>query len=215
MLTDYIAVDIKSPKRRGRPREFDQAKALDRALELFWRQGYEGTSIADLTAAIGITPPSLYAAFGSKEQLYYQVLQRYRASVGRCFATALAEEPTAYAAVERFLSESARIFGARENPSGCLISSGILSCAPENNKVAETVASMRTQALQAIRRRLQAGVKSGELPRDTDVTQLARFYGAVVQGMSVQARDCANAKTLRSIAEIALRAWPVRGEKAS
>jgi AcrR family transcriptional regulator len=214
MPTNYIANDIKSSKRRGRPREFDQEKALDRALELFWRQGYEGTSIADLTAAMGITPPSLYAAFGSKEQLYYEVLQRYRASVGRCLATALEAEPTAYSAVERFLYESARIFGARENPSGCLISSGILSCAPENKKVAETVASMRAEAIQAIRRRLQAAVKSGELPRPTDLTQLARFYGAVVQGMSVQARDGANAKTLRAIAETALKAWPVRGQKA-
>ena len=214
MSTDYIANDIKSPKRRGRPREFDQEKALDRALELFWRQGYEGTSIADLTAAMGITPPSLYAAFGSKEQLYYLVLQRYRANVSRCLATALAEEPTAYAAVERFLYEAARIFSARENPSGCLISSGILSCAPENKKVAETVASMRAEALQAIRRTLQAGVKSGELPRETDITQLARFYAAVVQGMSVQARDGANAKALRSIGETALKAWPVRSQEA-
>jgi AcrR family transcriptional regulator len=214
MSTHYIANDIKSSKRRGRPREFDQEKALDRALELFWRQGYEGTSIADLTAAMGITPPSLYAAFGSKEQLYYEVLQRYRASVGRCLTTALEAEPTAYNAVERFLYESARIFSAREKPSGCLISSGILSCAPENKKVAETVASMRAEAIQAIRRRLQAAVKSGELPRPTDITQLARFYSAVVQGMSVQARDGASAKTLRAIAETALKAWPVRGPKA-
>jgi AcrR family transcriptional regulator len=213
MSIHYIATDIKAPKRRGRPREFDQEKALDCALELFWRQGYEGTSIADLTVAMGITPPSLYAAFGSKEQLYYEVLQRYRANVGRCLATALQEESTAYSAVERFLYESARIFGARENPSGCLISSGVLSCAPENKKVAETVASMRTEAIQAIRRRLQAGVKSGELPRSTDTTQLARFYGAVVQGMSVQARDGTNTKTLRGIAETALKAWPVPGQK--
>ena len=210
MSTDYIAIDIKPSKRRGRPREFDQEQALDRALDLFWRQGYEGTSIADLTAAMGITPPSLYAAFGSKEQLYSQVLERYRDGVGRSLGIALAEGPTAYAAVQRFLYEAARTYTARENPPGCLISSGILTCAPENKGVAEIVASMRAGAMQAIRQRLQVALKSGELPRGTDINQLARFYGAVVQGMSVQARDGASVKTLRAIADIALQAWPTR-----
>ena len=197
-----------SRPRRGRPREFDQEQALDQALELFWRQGYEGTSIADLRKAIGITAPSLYAAFGSKEELYGRVLERYLAGLGRTLADALSEEAGTYAAIKRFLFESAQIFAGHKNPRGCLISCAIPTCAPENRSVADIVASKRTGSLLTLRSRFQQAVKNGELPRDTDTQQLARFYGAVIQGMSIQALDGAGAKALRGIAETALKAWP-------
>jgi AcrR family transcriptional regulator len=193
---------------RGRPREFDQERALDLALELFWRQGYEGTSIADLRNAIGITAPSLYAAFGSKEELYRRVLEHYLAGLGRTLADALREEVSTYVAIKRFLFESARIFAGPKNPRGCLISCAIPTCAPENRAVADIVASKRTGSLLTLRSRFQQAVKKGELPRDTDTEQLARFYGAVIQGMSIQALDGASAKALRGIAETALKAWP-------
>jgi AcrR family transcriptional regulator len=183
---------------------------LDQALELFWRQGYEGTSIADLRNAIGITAPSLYAAFGSKEELYGRVLEHYLAGLGRTLADALREEAGTYAAIKRFLFESAQIFAGPKNPRGCLISCAIPTCAPENRAVADIVASKRTGSLVTLRRRFQQAVKNGELPRDTDAEQLARFYGAVIQGMSIQALDGAGAKALRGIAETALRAWPGR-----
>jgi AcrR family transcriptional regulator len=196
---------------RGRPREFDQAKALDQALELFWRQGYEGTSIADLRNAIGITAPSLYAAFGSKEELYRRVLEHYLAGLGRTLADALREETDTYTAVKRFLFESAKIFAGPKNPRGCLISCAVPTCAPENRAVADIVAAKRTGSLLTLRSRFQQAVKSGELPRDTNTEQLARFYGAIIQGMSIQALDGAGLRALRGIAETALRAWP--GEK--
>jgi AcrR family transcriptional regulator len=194
--------------RRGRPREFDEATALDRALDLFWRQGYEGTSITDLRKAIGIAAPSLYAAFGSKEELYRRVLERYLTGLGRCLVDAIREEPTAYAALERFLFESAKNFSGVKSPPGCLISCAIPTCAPENRTVAGIVASKRMESLHALRNRFQQAVKSGELPRGTDTEQLARFYGAVIQGMSIQALDGAGTKALRGIAETALKAWP-------
>jgi AcrR family transcriptional regulator len=197
-----------SYSRRGRPREFDADTALDRALDLFWRQGYEGTSIADLRKAIGITAPSLYAAFGSKEELYRRVLERYLTGLGRCLVDALREELTTYAALERFLFESAKNFSGVKNPPGCLISCAIPTCAPENRTVAGIVASKRMESLHALRNRFQQAVKSGELPRGTDTEQLARFYGAVIQGMSIQALDGAGTKALRGIAETALKAWP-------
>jgi AcrR family transcriptional regulator len=181
---------------------------LDQALELFWRQGYEGTSIADLRNAIGITAPSLYAAFGSKEGLYRRVLEHYLAGLGRTLADALREEIDTYAAVKRFLFESAQIFAGPENPRGCLISCAVPTCAPENRAVADIVASKRTGSLLTLRGRFQQAVKNGELPRDTDTEQLARFYGAIIQGMSIQALDGAGAKALRGIAETALKAWP-------
>jgi AcrR family transcriptional regulator len=201
--------------RRGRPREFDVATALDRALDLFWRQGYEGTSIADLRKAIGITAPSLYAAFGSKEELYRRVLERYLTGLGRCLVDAIREELTAYVALERFLFESAKNFSGVKNPPGCLISCAIPTCAPENRTVAGIVASKRMESLHTLRNRFQQAVKSGELPRATDTEQLARFYGAVIQGMSIQALDGAGTKALRGIAETALKAWPGGGKVRS
>jgi AcrR family transcriptional regulator len=209
------AGDHGSPSPRGRPREFDEDKALDHALELFWRQGYEGTSIADLRKAIGITAPSLYAAFGSKEELYRRVLERYLTGLGRCLADALGEELAAYAALERFLFESARNFSSVKNPPGCLISCAIPTCAPENRAVADVVASKRKESLHALRSRFQLAVKSGELPRGTDPEQLARFYGAVIQGMSIQALDGAGTKALQGIVEAALRAWPVPAQQTA
>jgi AcrR family transcriptional regulator len=195
---------------RGRPREFDEKKALDQAVELFWRQGYEGTSIADLRKAIGITAPSLYAAFGSKEALYRRVLEHYLAGLGRTLADALREEPDTYIAVKRFLLESAQKFAGPKHPPGCLISCAIPTCAPENRPVAEIVAAKRMTSVHKLRRRFQEAVKKGELPRRTDTEQLARFYGAVIQGMSMQALDGAGVKALRGIAETALLAWPAK-----
>ena len=199
-----------SRARRGRPREFDEDTALDHALELFWRQGYEGTSIADLRKAIGITAPSLYAAFGSKEELYRRVLECYLAGLGRCLVDSLREEKTTYAALERFLLESAKNFSGVKNPPGCLISCAILTCAPQNRTVATIVAAKRMESLHALRHRFQQAVKNGELPRGTNTEQLARFYAAVIQGMSIQALDGAGGKALRGIAKTALIAWPGR-----
>jgi AcrR family transcriptional regulator len=197
------------PRRaRGRPRGFDRAQALEQALTLFWERGYEGTSIADLTAAMGITPPSLYAAFGSKEALYREALSLYRARPGSITPEELASEPTAYAAIARDLRIAAESFTSGEHPPGCMISTAVLSCAPEHRPVAETVAELRAATIGAMADRIAIGITAGELPPDTDPHALARFYGAVLQGMSVQSRDGADRAALLEIARIALAAWP-------
>jgi TetR/AcrR family transcriptional regulator, copper-responsive repressor len=136
------------------------------------------------------------------------VLEHYLAGLGRTLADALREEASTYAAIKRFLFESAQIFAGPKNPRGCLISCAIPTCAPENRAVADIVASKRTGSLLTLQTRFQQAVKNGELPRDTDTEQLARFYGAIIQGMSIQALDGAGAKALRGIAETALKAWP-------
>ncbi|WP_257451907.1 TetR/AcrR family transcriptional regulator [Archangium lipolyticum] len=200
---------------RGRPRGFDSSRALDQALEVFWRLGYEGASIADLTEAMGITPPSLYAAFGSKAELYRQVLARYRASQGASPPRALTEEPTARAAMERVLREAARGFSSREHPRGCMISTAVLACAEENQPVAEHVATLRADALAALRTRIEQGIAEGELPAGTDAAALARYFGALIQGMSVQALDGASEAELLALVEIAMRAWDKVAQKAS
>jgi AcrR family transcriptional regulator len=203
------------PRRpRGRPRSFDRAEALARALALFWERGYEGTSIADLTSAMGITPPSLYAAFGSKEALYHEALALYQAQPGGFTPAMLVDEPTAYAAIARYLRESAAFFADARHPPGCMISTAVLSCAPEHREVAETVAGLRTAAVDAMAERIASGIVAGELPPDTDPLALAQFYGAVIQGMSIQAHDGADQATLLAIGETALAAWPARSDSA-
>ncbi|NTX11281.1 TetR/AcrR family transcriptional regulator [Myxococcus sp. CA056] len=195
------------PRPRGRPREFDETKALDLAVEVFWRLGYEGASVADLTGAMGITAPSLYAAFGSKEGLYRRVLERYQQGPGAHTWLALTEEPTARGAIERVLRESARAFTRRKQPPGCMISTGVLRCAEAHQPVADLVAGLRSNAVKLVRERIARGIAAGELPLETDAGALARYFGAVVQGMSIQAQDGASEAELLGLVEVAMRAW--------
>lgn len=201
---------MKVPSRKppGRPRGFDRDVALDRALELFWARGYEGTSVADLTEAMGVTPPSLYAAFGSKAELYGAALERYQERYGGCARAALAEEKTAKAAVSRLLHEAARNFADRGHPAGCMLSLGAVACAPEHQAIADAVAALRADMIDAIKRRLDRALAEGELAAGTDTAGLARFVGALLQGMAVQAHDGADEAALTSIADAALAAWP-------
>ncbi|ADO75518.1 TetR/AcrR family transcriptional regulator [Stigmatella aurantiaca] len=188
---------------RGRPREFDREAALARALEVFWRYGYEGASIADLTRAMGITAPSLYTAFHSKEALYREALARYQTEVGASTVRFL-EEPKIRTALASVLRESAKQFTAPAHPAGCMVSTAVLSCAEENQPVAEHVAHLRKKALGLFQARFERAIAEGELPETMDAAELARFYGAIIQGMSVQARDGATEQELLGIVELAL-----------
>jgi AcrR family transcriptional regulator len=177
-------------------------------MRLFWRHGYEGASIAGLTEAMGVTPPTLYAAFGSKEQLYREALAHHRASEGEASARVASDDTTAYAALEKFLRESARLFTDPSKPAGCMISIGSLRCAPENEAAKEAAAALRARALEGFTARLERARKSGEIPAATDIDALARFYTAMVQGMSVQALDGAGRAALDAMVDIAMAAWP-------
>ena len=195
------------PRPRGRPRGFDRDTALDRALPVFRRQGYEGASVADLTAAMGITTPSLYGAFGSKERLYREALDRYRADAQRAAPWAMAA-PTAREAIQQILEGSARDFSDPAHPPGCMISTAVLTCAPENRPAAAAVTSMRGNTVARLRTRFARALEDGELPPGTDPDELARFYGAIIQGLSVQALDGAGLDGLMKIVRRAMAAWP-------
>jgi AcrR family transcriptional regulator len=190
-------------KPRGRPRTFDRQAALEAAMTLFWRHGYEGTSIADLTSAMGFTPPTLYAAFGSKEQLYREVLAHYLTR-GR----ALSEDPCAYAAIEYHLRDAAEHFTNPAKPAGCMVSTALLYSAVENEAARAAAAALRAGAFALLVAKLDRAKATGELPADTDTQALARFYSAIIQGMSVQAIDGASAADLNDFVDIALAAWP-------
>lgn len=195
-------------KRRGRPRKFDREQALERALDLFWTRGYEATSLADLTEAMGIAPPSLYAAFGSKEQLFFEALERYGVQYGAIVERALEEGATAREAVERLLAESARLYTLPGKPRGCFVVAGAANCTPAAASVERTLRELRRRSEARLRARLERAVREGELPAGADVDALAAFVAAVTQGMSQHARDGASRAELEAIARTALAAWP-------
>ncbi|MDE1992062.1 MAG: TetR/AcrR family transcriptional regulator [Rhizobiaceae bacterium] len=183
-------------RKRGRPPAFDRETVLAAARDTFWEHGYDGSSIADLTAAMGITPQSLYAAFTSKADLYREALDQYRRMPRPDPGNPLQERVDTVTAFERFLRNSAMIFTAPEHPKGCMISTAVLNCAEENEPIAHHVSSMRLQTLDIFTARIKRGIEEGDIRADTNARSLARFLGAIVQGMSVQARDGASAEEL-------------------
>ena len=192
---------------KGRPRAFDTDEALQKALELFWRQGYEGTSLSDLTEAMGINRPSLYAAFGNKEQLFRRALERYLSGPAACFATAM-KEPTARQVAERMLLGVVRQLSDPGMPSGCLVVQAALASGTEAEPIREVLAAHRNEARQALRRRFQKAIAERDLPADSDAGSLAGYLMAVTHGMAVQAAGGLPAKDLKRIADLVLRTWP-------
>jgi len=192
---------------RGRPRAFDRRAALEAATRLFWKKGYSATSMADLTEAMGIGSPSLYAAFGSKEQLYAEALDHYRreneATAWSRFLTA----DTARGAVQSFLMDSAA--GLSRTVAGCMVTLSSVGC-EGNVRLGELVLSARNTAFERLEARLRRGVDDGEIPTTVDVHALARFVQSVQNGMSVLARDGVTRAELEGIAEIAMMGWDAR-----
>ncbi|MEU6891644.1 TetR/AcrR family transcriptional regulator [Streptomyces sp. NPDC046557] len=191
---------------RGRPRSFDRDAALDTAMRVFWERGYEATSIADLTRELGIGAPSLYAAFGDKRTLFEEVVTAYGGRYGGFAAVALAEESTAAAAVRRLLREAAEIYTDPTHPKGCMVISAAINTT--SDEVAEALRERRNANLAMFESRITADIAVGALPADADARALARYVGAVLQGMSQQARDGAGREELEAVAETAMRAWP-------
>ena len=194
----------------GRPREFDRAKALECAMHLFWSRGYEATSISDLTKAMRIKPPALYGAFGDKRRLFLEAVARYEQGPG-CFAQgALRKEPTAELAMRRLLLGALRSFTDPKNPKGCLVVLGATNCTIESDDISEALAERRRMAEGAVRARIAAGRKAGELADDADVDALAGLVTATLYGLALKARDGASHARLRPIVGQLLATWPRR-----
>jgi AcrR family transcriptional regulator len=190
----------------GRPRGFDIDKALDEAMEVFWRHGYEGATIAELTGAMGINPPSLYAAFGSKEGLLKAALDRYSQKRAECMAEVL-DAPTARAVVERLLLKLADLQTDPKNPRGCLLVAGGLACGVGSENIPFELAAHRAQTEDQLRERFLRAREDGDLADDSDPAALARYMSAVIAGIGVLASAGATREQLREVAIVAVKAF--------
>ncbi|MFF3439695.1 TetR/AcrR family transcriptional regulator [Streptosporangium sp. NPDC002721] len=192
--------------RRGRPPTFDRAAALAAATRLFWENGYEATSINDLTREMNIRPGSLYAAFGDKRSLFNEVIEVYgRSPAGEFIWAAMAREPTAFDAFRRILLDAAAMYTDPETPAGNLL----CSAAAADVDVAIYMRDLRNANVGTLEKRLTIAQREGEIPATADPRKLAAYFTAVMHGMSQRARDGATAAELTDTADLAMAAWPV------
>jgi AcrR family transcriptional regulator len=185
-------------------------EALDRVIEVFWRNGYEGTTLDDLTTATGVNRPSLYAAFGHKEQIFELALERY-ARVDMAYVGEALAQPTAAAVARHYLRENVFAITAPGRPRGCLSIQGGLAGRPADEGVVRLLRASRAQGEAALAARLARAVEEGDLPSTEDPNDLARYLATVSAGLAVQAAAGASADDLMRVAERALRAFPQPG----
>ncbi|MEP0873480.1 TetR/AcrR family transcriptional regulator [Trichocoleus desertorum AS-A10] len=190
---------------QGRPRAFDIDEALEKALQVFWRKGYLGTSLTELTEAMGINRPSLYAAFGNKETLFRKVLDLYQEQQTPYMAQAL-KEPTARKVIERMMYGVVDLLTNPDNPPRCLYAQTVLSCADPSDPLYQELAERRILIEATICDRFARAIAEGDLAPDTDATVLAHFVLTVNFGMSVQASSGASRAELLQVVEMALQA---------
>lgn len=200
-------------KPRGRPRSFDREAALDAAMGVFWEKGFEATSIADLTSAMGINPPSLYAAFGDKEKLYLEAVGKYMDCRRARAVCAFEEERTARAAIERAMREAVVDLTKPNSPRGCMLTLSAAGC--DSADVQHELHQRRAAMRKRIRERIDQGIAEGDVPKGTDSAALADFFSAVFAGMAMQARDGVSRKSLLATVENAIRVFPEAPPKSA
>lgn len=191
---------------RGRPRAFDRAEALQKAMLLFWEKGFQGASMSELTAAMGINAPSLYTCFGSKEALYRESMALYESGDGAELAAAIAAAPTVREAIEIYLMRSAALFSRPGKPAGCMVVLSVVHAAGTSEEAGRALHDARTEMQGVLEARLRGAIANGEL-RGGDPAAIAAFYSTVQQGMSIRARDGASRAELEAVARGAMAAW--------
>jgi AcrR family transcriptional regulator len=198
---------VRKPPMAGRPRSFDRDETLDRAMRVFWAKGFAGASMSELTAAMGINPPSLYAAFGSKEGLYREALERYEALYGADFWKSLENSPNARDAIECVLRRSVQVFTCGQNPQGCMLVLGGSQTDDLSPDLADTLRGRGNASVEAMEARIRRAIDEGELPPGIDPRAIADFYATVHRGLTVSVRSGAGAEELDSVVTSAMAAW--------
>jgi AcrR family transcriptional regulator len=188
----------------GRPREFDREQALLQARDLFWRQGFEGTSMSDLVAELGIASARIYKAFGSKERLFREAIAHYEANEGGFAERAFEEKASVREAIKQMLNDAVALYSHGDLPQGCMVVSSAVSVSEENQGVRRWLMEHRQQRTQGIIDRLQAAIEAGELPANTDAESLGDYFAAFLHGLSVQARDGVSRARLEKAVNVAL-----------
>jgi AcrR family transcriptional regulator len=193
----------------GRPRSFDREIALRRAMEMFWERGYEAVSLADVASALGLTKPSIYAAFGDKEALFREAIELYSRTEGGSTERALADQPTARAAIEAVLRNNARNYTTPGKPRGCMVVLAASVGSSENEEIRAFLASIRKRSRDQLVKRVQRGIREGDVPPGADAQRVAMFYSTLLTGLSVQARDGVSAQTMNRAIDDAMALWEV------
>jgi TetR/AcrR family transcriptional regulator, copper-responsive repressor len=193
---------------RGRPRTFDQQAALEAAMRLFWTRGYETTSMSDLSHAMGINPPSLYAAFGDKKNLFKLAVEAYQHGPGNFTAQALASEGSNRAAIEHMLLEAAANFTDPTMPRGCMVVLSANNCSAASEDVRQALIGLRTQSAAAICQRINRAAEEGEFPKHLDPIVFGNLITSVFQGMSIRALDGTTREELEAVARQVMALWP-------
>ncbi|MGJ7614672.1 MULTISPECIES: TetR/AcrR family transcriptional regulator [unclassified Variovorax] len=196
----------------GRPRGFDRDQALTRALDVFWRRGYELAPVAELCSAMGINPPSLYAAFGNKSKLFLEAVDFYEHRYWDATWEALEVEPDIHQAVANFFDASARILLSPQAPCGCLVALAAVSVSDASVEVREAIDALRREGKALFVKRLKRAVKEGQLPAQTELKSLAGALNTMLEGLSIQARDGLSVPEMRRLAAHAVRLLPTLPE---
>jgi AcrR family transcriptional regulator len=191
----------------GRPRAFNPDEALEKALQVFWRRGYAGASLSELTAAMGITRPSLYAAFGNKEELFHKALDLYMGGPAHGSSEAL-QETSARAVLEHLLNRLVALLSDPHNPAGCLLVKGGLSSGKADDSIRDEMIKRRIAGENALRKRFERAKSEGDLPANSDPAGLAFYVTTVTHGMTVQAVNGTDQNELRRLVKMVLQTWP-------
>lgn len=192
---------------RGRPRKFNREEALSVAMQLFWKQGYDATSFADLTEGMGISTSSLAAAFTSKEDLFLEAVDHYVMIEASETGKVLGEQKTARSAIGSVLLRAAQNMTQIEKPSSCLLMLGAINTSPANSVIIDYMVGQRRRATQRLRQRIARGISESDVPEDTDVDAVAAYYATIMRGMAIQARDGASKEELMLVANLAILSW--------
>ena len=209
MMKDEPKAPAATRRKAGRPRSFDPGQALRAVLLLFWKHGFDGTSYTELTAATGMSKPTLYATFGDKIELFRKAMVLYAEQSLEVYQRALAQ-PTAREAVEACLRLARGLHAQADEPEVCFLVQGALTGSADTQELREEVSALQRQATQLLQKRLERGKRNGELPSTANTRVMAEYFTSVVTGLSVQAATGTSRRDLREVVEMAMASWPSR-----